>query len=162
MIKSKRYQLPLALAFLGASAVTIAATDTFTVSATVGNACVISATDMDFGSIDVTSGQDITSTSELTVTCTSGAAYEIALSAGAGGDVSTRAMSDGDTGTLNYGLFSDSSHMLNWGETEDADTVADTGNGSAQVHTVYGRIPSGQTGVAAGTYTDTIIATVIY
>lgn len=164
MIKSKYYQLPLALALLGASAVTVAATatDTFTVSATVGDACVISAADLAFGTIDVTNGQNEDASSDLTVTCTSGAAYQIGLSAGGSGDVSSRTMSDGDTGTLNYALYTDAGRTTNWGDTVDVDTVSDTGSGSAQTHTVYGRIPSGQTTVASGAYTDTITATVTY
>jgi spore coat protein U-like protein len=45
--------------------------------------------------------------------------------------------------------------------TIGTDTVPLTGNGAAQVETVYGQIPAGQF-VAPGSYSDTITATVTY
>ena len=63
--------------------------------------------------------------------------------------------------TLNYTLYSDSGRTAVWGQTIGTDTVAGTGNGSAQSVSVYGRIPGGQAPVPA-TYSDTITATVTY
>jgi spore coat protein U-like protein len=65
------------------------------------------------------------------------------------------------TEVINYSLYSDSGRTTNWGNTVGTDTVAATGNGSAQAYTVYGRIPP-QTTPAPGTYTDTITVTVTY
>jgi spore coat protein U-like protein len=62
---------------------------------------------------------------------------------------------------INYSLFSDSGRTVNWGNTVGTDTVAATGNGSAQAYNVYGRIPA-QTTPAPATYTDTITVTVTY
>ena len=41
-------------------------------------------------------------------------------------------------GLLNYALFSDVSRTLNWGKTVATETLAGTGNGSAQSLSVYG------------------------
>ena len=64
-------------------------------------------------------------------------------------------------GLLNYALFSDVSRTLNWGKTVATDTLAGTGNGSAQSLSVYGRVVASQF-VSPGSYTDTITATITY
>lgn len=48
-----------------------------------------------------------------------------------------------------------------WGNTVGTDTVSATASGSAQSHTVYGRVPP-QTSPAPASYTDTITVTVTY
>jgi spore coat protein U-like protein len=63
-------------------------------------------------------------------------------------------------GGLNYSLLTGSYTGANWGNTTPT-WVTGTGNGAAQVLTVYGVIPANQF-VTAGSYTDTIIATVNY
>jgi len=157
-------KLSVATVLLGLSSLSMAQTetDTMTVSAEVENSCTITAGDLDFGTINVLSGEDVDGTSEISVTCTSGADYEVGLDGGGEEDVASRAMSDGDTGSLNYALYSDEGRTSNWGNTTEDDVVADTGNGDTQTHTVYGRIPQDQNTVAAGTYTDIITATVTY
>ncbi len=62
---------------------------------------------------------------------------------------------------LNYGLYQNATHATNWGTTTGTDTVPGTGNGAAQVLNVYGQIPAGQL-IAAGSYADTITATITY
>jgi spore coat protein U-like protein len=62
---------------------------------------------------------------------------------------------------LSYGLYSNSGYTTNWGQTIGTDTIAGTGNASAQAITVYGQVSSGQY-VAPGAYTDTITVTVTY
>lgn len=137
------------------------ATTTFQVTATVASNCGISATNLGFGTYHTDVQLDGTST--VTVTCTSGLAYNVGLDKGLNGaDVTHRAMNSG-TNLLNYALYSDSSRTLNWGNTVGTDTVAGTGNGTGQALTVYGRIPAVQpTYVPAGSYADTITATVSF
>ena len=108
------------------------------------------------------SGAPDTATSTLTITCTNNTIYNVGLNPGAaqGATVTARKMTSG-TNTINYGLFSDSGHSVNWGQTLGTDTVAGTGNGAAQTLTVYGLIPGAQIAVPA-TYNDTIVATVTY
>lgn len=155
-------KISLAMVLVGASSLSMAQTDTMTVSAEVQESCLIAAADLNFDTVNVLSGEDVEATSDISVTCTSGADYEVGLNGGGTGDVAARTMSDGGTGTLNYALYSDAGHTDNWGETPDGDMVTETGNGDPQTHTVYGRVPQGQNSVAAGVYSDAIIATVSY
>lgn len=101
------------------------------------------------------------------VTCTNTTPYNVGLSAGGatGATVTARKMT-GTTGLatgvlLGYGLFTDSGHVTNWGNTIGTDTVTGTGSGAAQALTVYGEIPASEL-VAPGSYSDTITATVSY
>jgi spore coat protein U-like protein len=103
------------------------------------------------------------STSTVSVTCTNTTPYNVGLSAGTatGATVTTRKMSGPNAALLAYALTSDSAHSVNWGQTVGTDTVAGSGNGSAQALTVYGQVAAGQY-VAPGAYADTITATVSY
>jgi len=143
---------------LGSTSVFAAATTTFQVSADVQATCLISATGMAFGTY---TGAIANATSALSVTCTNTSGYSIGLSAGttSGASDTARKMAGPGTDVLGYGLFSDSAHSKNWGQT--VGTVSGTGNGSAQSITVYGQVPASQY-VAPGAYTDTITATITY
>lgn len=156
--------LGTASALIGVQALAATTTTTFTVSATVADSCSVTANALDFGNVDPISGADTDATSTIDVTCSNGTAYDVGLDAGTGGDgtVTGRAMNDGGTNTLNYSLYSDSGRSTNWGETVGTDTVANTGDGTAQTHTVYGRVPSGQDTTPTGAYSDTITVTVTY
>lgn len=129
-------------------------------TATVLADCSVSATGMNFGNY---SGQLINATSTVTVSCTNSTTYSIGLNAGtgAGGSTTVRRMTSPALATLNYRIFKDSGHTLNWGDTAGTDTVDGTGSGVAQQSTVYGQMPAGQSGNPA-TYTDTIIVSVTY
>ena len=102
------------------------------------------------------------STSTVSVTCTNTTPYNVGLNAGTatGATVTTRQMTNGSA-VLSYSLTSDSGHSVNWGNTVGTNTVAGTGNGSAQSLTVYGQVAAGQY-VTPGAYADTITATVTY
>lgn len=136
------------------------ATTTFGVSATVQSTCLVSATSLAFGTY---TGVASTSTSTVSATCTNTTPYNVGLSAGTatGATVTTRKMTGPSSAVLSYAIYQDSARTTNWGQTVGTDTIAGTGNGSAQVITVYGQIPAGQY-VAPGAYADTITATVSY
>jgi spore coat protein U-like protein len=141
------------------TAIGATATTAFAISVAVPATCVITATALNFASY--TGAVDL-ATSTLTMTCSNTTRYNVGLNAGqaSGATVSTRRMSNGAAG-LSYSLYSDTNRTLNWGQTVGIDTVTGTGNGSAQVLTVFGRVPAGQF-VTPGNYSDTIIATVTY
>ena len=137
-------------------------TSTFSVQVSVTATCTInSAGALNFGSVGILSA-NTDQTSTIQVTCTNTTPYNIGLDPGTatGATVTTRKMTSGGN-TINYSLFSDSARTSNWGQTISTDTVAGTGNGSAQNYTVYGRIPT-QTTPAPGSYSDTITVTVTY
>jgi spore coat protein U-like protein len=149
------------VSIFGSEAGASTATGSFNVQVAIAATCVVtSATTLDFGTQGVLSAH-IDQTSTITVTCTNTTPYNIGLDKGLNGSsVTTRQMIMAST-PVNYSLFSDSGRTINWGNTIGTDTVAATGNGSAQIYTVYGRIPP-QTSPAPGIYTDTITVTVTY
>jgi spore coat protein U-like protein len=151
---------------LGGMSSTQAATDDLDVSATVVANCLITANALNLGNYDpvgANAAAAATATTTLSVSCTSGAAATVTLGQGDNvGAASTdadpnRRLTDG-TNFLNYGLFTDVGLSDEWGNTVGTG-VAHTGTGSAVALTVYGSIPAAQN-VPAGTYTDTVVATI--
>jgi spore coat protein U-like protein len=136
-----------------------ATTSNFTLTVTIPPACTISANPMSFGSY---SGAVVNATATLSVKCTNTTPYNVGLSAGAstGATVTTRKMTGPGGALLNYSLYSNSTRTTNWGNTAGS-WVGGTGDGAAQTLTVYGQVPANQS-PTAGSYTDTIIATVNY
>src|SRR5437764_1211679 len=116
--------LTLGVASTSADAATV--TTTFGVSATVQATCLVSATALAFGTY---TGVVANSTSSVSVTCTNTTPYTVGLSAGlaTGATVTTRKMTGPALRPTLYGVV-----------TVGTDTVAGTGNGSAQAITVYG------------------------
>jgi spore coat protein U-like protein len=162
---TKRFLLGVAAAalttVLSASETSAATTTaTFSVSATVVATCNVTTNNLNFGAY---SGLVANGTSTLTATCSTGTPYTIGLNQGTatGATVTTRKMGGPGAQLLNYGLFQDSGHATNWGNTSGTDTQASTGTGVAQNFTVYGQIPAGQL-VQAGAYSDTITTTITF
>lgn len=135
-------------------------TTTFQVSATVDPVCQIVANSLPFGTY---TGRQTDADTTLTITCTNTTPYSVGLDAGTapGGTTATREMTGTAGALLPYGLYQDAARATNWGNLPGTDTVAGTGNGSAQTLTVYGRLAAGQY-VTPGSYSDTITATVTY
>lgn len=147
-----------------APAIAATVTTTFGVQITITNACtIVSATNMNFGSVGVIGASGVDATSTITVQCTTSAPYTIGLNVGtgSGATVATRLMTSGASNTVSYSLYQDAAHTLVWGTTIGTNTVAGTGNGASQAFTVYGHVPS-QTTPPAAVYNDTITVTVTY
>lgn len=145
------------------------ASDSLTVDATVSASCTIGTTTVAFGEYDPVnthSATDLDNTGEVSVTCTNGSSATITLGQGASASGTStdadpeRRLTDA-TDFLTYSLFSDSGRTTEWGNTE-LTGVASTGTGSAVAHAVYGRVDQGQSTVGAGTYSDTVTATVTF
>lgn len=147
------------LVFAPAHAATVDAQMPVTI--TIANACEISTapTTLDFGSHGVLSA-NVDNTSTISVTCTTDAPYDIGLDGGGSGDINARTMTLG-TDEVGYQLYQAAARTTPWGDTVGTDTVSDTGTGSEQQFTVFGRVPP-QTTPPAGTYTDTVTVTVTY
>ena len=141
------------------------ATTTFNVGASVSALCLVSATDLAFGAYNpLSSGTDLYVNTTVTVECTNTTTYDVGLDVGTypGATYSTRYMADASLNALLYALYTDNTYATVWGETIGVDTVAGTGDGTAQALTVYGYVPAGQYLVPPGTYADTITVTVTY
>jgi spore coat protein U-like protein len=141
------------------------ATASMGVDATVTSNCAVSASPIAFGNVNVTSGSNANATGSISVTCTSGTAWAASADAGlgTGATLSVRKMTAGSD-LLNYALYTDSGRTTLWGDGAGGTTatISDTGSGAAQATTIYGRVPSGQSGVPAGSYADTVTVTVTY
>ena len=138
---------------------------TLGVSATVTENCVVSTTPVAFGNVDVTTGAAVEATGGISVTCTSGTGWSAAADVGSGTNatLASRKMASG-TDLLNYGLYTDSGRTSLWGDGVGGSTatIDGTGTGSAQAHTIYGRIFASQAALPAGSYADTVTVTVTY
>lgn len=121
----------------------------FQVTANVLNACTVLATDLVFG--DYLASAAKTSTSSVTVTCTNGTGYNVAITGGSTG----RAMTGPGGATLNYAMYNDAGFTTAFG------VAAAVGNGAGQAYTVHGRVPAAQF-VTAGAYSETVQVVVAY
>jgi len=153
---------------LGFTTQIYAATDTdqFDVTITIVSTCAIDAAtagDVDFASQASTATNIQVSTASISVTCTSGTPYSIALNDGANADGTSRRMQGQSVGTdfVAYELYSDAYTTL-WGDgtTFGAEKGGLTGNGLAQGHTIYAQVPSAN--FPAQNYEDTVTATVTW
>jgi spore coat protein U-like protein len=133
------------------------------VSATVSNNCTISTTAVAFGSYDPVvahASSDLDGTGTVTVACTKGATATVGLGLGTNASGSTRRMKDAGTNYLTYELYQDSGRATVWGNSGGALLSPPAAPSKAPRNfSVYGRIAANQD-VPAGTYTDTVVATV--
>lgn len=135
----------------------------FVITATVINNCNISTTPLSFGSSTLLNTA-VTSTATISVQCTNGDAYEVALDGGTTtGSVSARQMVGANQGAkVSYQLYTDSAYGTPWGDgTSSTSMATGTGSGAAQSLTVYGKVPV-QTVPVPDSYSDTIKATVYF
>lgn len=151
------------LGSVGAQAAT--ANTTFQVTATVVNSCVVSATELAFGSITPTQeATALAKTSEISVTCSNAAPYTVSVGFGANaGTAEMRYMKNSvNEDKLAYNIFTEAAHTNVFGDgTAESKTVGLTGTGTAQKITVYGKLLQNQF-VSSGTYADTLSVNVAY
>lgn len=129
-------------------------------SAADADSCHVEATPVNFGNYSPISTGPRDSTGRVSVTCNKSLTVVIGLSAGlhAGGSYSNRALSNGRF-LLSYQFFTNAARSIVWGDgTGGTGVVQLKAPGSM---TVYGMIPVGQA-VGAGSYTDTVLVTVIF
>ena len=154
-----------AIAGVGSTSTLLAATATanVTVSATVSTSCSITGGSLAFGEYDpvvVNASDPKDGSGTFSVACTKGAAG-VTIDLGQGLNYSGGRRMIAGSEHVAYELYSDSGYTTVWGSTSGGSTVALAAPSSkaAVDYTVYGRIAGGQD-VAAGTYNDTVVATV--
>lgn len=143
------------------------ATSNMSVSATVSNNCTISAGALSFGSYGLANvnGTDLDATATITLQCTSGASATITLGQGLHADTGStdaaplRRLQAGSD-FLSYALYQIADHSVAWGNTGGTG-VGVTGTGASDTVTVYGRV-AGSQNVPAGSYSDTVVATITF
>jgi spore coat protein U-like protein len=138
------------------------------VSAEVSANCTISTIALAFGSYDPVvahASAALDGQGTVTVTCTNGSTTVITLGQGLNADAAStdaspvRQMVSG-ANQLSYALYSDSSRTTPWGNTSETG-VSHVGSGASTNLTVYGSVSGGQN-VPAGSYSDTVVATVTF
>jgi spore coat protein U-like protein len=156
--------VPAVLLAAGTPAFAATSTTNMNVSATVTANCTVSTSPVAFGSVNPISGANVDATGSVTVACTNGTGWSATANAGGGtgATLASRRMASGGN-LLTYALYTDSGRTTVWGDgTASTAPVTGTGSGSDQTVTIYGRVPSGQTAVPPGSYTDTVSVTVTY
>ncbi len=142
----RKYLLPIVAfaAVVGANQAQAAtATANFNAHVKIVAACTTSATALDFGTLPGLILGTETATSNLTVTCTKGAAYTLALSAGSGSMSGVTTPADKVTYTASLA------------------STSGTGNGLAQTVVINGAL-SAQATPSAQDYSETRTVTVTY
>lgn len=135
----------------------------FAVTSNVVNNCNISTTSMSFGSSSALTSA-LTATSTISVQCTSGDAWELALNGGStSGSVTARKMTGASYGsTVSYQLYTNSARSTIWGDgTSSTSMATGTGTGAATTVTVYGTVPA-QATPRPDSYSDTVTATISF
>jgi len=163
MARGRKISVPLSAAavfILPLGAIAQVATANLGVQIEIVGGCVVqNVSDINFGSFPLLNvARDSTGTFD--VMCTSGVPYSISLNGGGGGSIGARRMISGGS-EIGYQLYSDPGRSVVWGETLSVDRVAGTGNGAAQPHTIYARVPI-QTTPPIGIYNDTVMISVDY
>ena len=121
---------------------------------------------VDFGSYAV--GADGFDEGLISVTCTNGTMFKIAIDYGVQAVGTQRFLRNPDAPNppdhdLAYGLYLDGVYSDPWGlsaDTYPAGGVYLTSTGTAVEPTVYGKLPLGQTQAYVGGYTDTVIISI--
>jgi spore coat protein U-like protein len=140
---------------------------------TVLCACSASTTSVSFGVYNPLSGSPLDSTGNVRVTCGGVAGllvpYQIALGKGANSSNFSPRKTASGANRLNYDLYTDPAHASIWGDGINEGTQTVSGfitiillGPTPQDHTIYGRIPGGQTTVSPGSYSDAVVVTVTY
>lgn len=169
MNRFKSILIATALTTAGFAGSAQAATDDtqFQVKIVITESCdisTVSATDIDFLSHTRSTGTPVDAQGKLVVNCSTGTPFTIALDAGVNSTSATasannRRMINGSN-YVPYGLYRDAGHTQFWGNAIGTDTFASTGTGANVDVPVFGRVPS--TNFPAGTYLDTVTATITY
>ena len=173
--KQNSVKLAIAAGLVGGSvgftlpAFAVATTSNLLVKASIGNACVVSTEELNFGTYNPNATQDLAGTGKIKTTCTAGATGTIIIGKGANAvtdstnDAPLRRMVHGSNAAkfLSYDVFTDSNHSVQWNHTSEG--AADlSGTGSEANAIVYGLIAKNQTTAIAGDYTDTLLVTINY
>lgn len=146
-------------------------TTQFDVRTTIPPVCQtsVSASDMTFGDYNPISGNPGQMNNAITVICSAGVEYVIALDSGVnysgGAHRNLLSQESAACDFLRYAMYMDPSFKRLWGDGTSSHGAPyyGTGTGSAEVLTIYGHMPENQTNAIAGrSYKDTVTVTLSY
>jgi spore coat protein U-like protein len=150
------------LNLLSCAGVTVGTTATppsFTISATVAVNCLVSTAPLNFGTKGLLTAAT-TASANISVTCTNGAPYSVALDNGLSGASATQRRMTAAGQSITYGLYRDAALSQPWGASA-GQFLSSAGTGLGQTLKVYGQVPA-QTTPKPGVYTDTVVVTLSY
>jgi spore coat protein U-like protein len=124
------------------------------------NSCNISVTGVSFGSYNVFGASAVDSTGSVSFQCGSNVRnITVSLSRGQSSSYNPRTMTK-SAETLSYNLYRNAARTNIWGNGTSGTSQYSVGNPANNTTlTIYGRIPAAQD-VSAGSYADTITATI--
>lgn len=143
--------------FGSVSAQAATATATVQVTATILPSCVLTTADINIPTYNASAGTAATANGSIKVTCSRSLAYDVKLNAGASGNENARVLKNG-VNSLNYVI---SYNGANFNSTNFISMAGASNTGVETTYPVKVDIPVGQF-VPAGTYEDTLTATVSY
>ncbi|WP_294910308.1 Csu type fimbrial protein [Tatumella sp. UBA2305] len=148
-------------------------TGSLTVSATLAASCAVNTSTtgttttavLNFGTVtsmkaNIDASTSSTGGSKVTVLCSNGTGWTLAMNGGSNVSGTQRRMLGGNTEYVPYNLYSDSARTVAIGINTTA--LSGTGTGALQSYDIYGRIPAGSTLTTPGAYTDTVTMTLTY
>lgn len=163
-MKTKITLIAIALAAISSQAFAAGtATANFQATATVSSSCVVTATNVNFGTITPDATGSATANGVITSRCSNKVGYTLSLNAGAG-TIAARKMAGataGNTDQLAYNLYTDAGATEVWGDGATGSTVGLTGNGADQTSTVYGKLSLNQY-IKPDNYADNLTVTLSY
>jgi spore coat protein U-like protein len=157
-IKNTTLALTLSMAFAGHA---VQQQANMNVSVSVTQACSIqNVTDSTWSAIDGNFTASANSSSgSVTVLCTESTPYSIGLNNGSNYNGTNRTMIDGNNHSIAYDLYQDNAYSVIWGDIGSGNQLNGAGSGVNQSATVYAQIPSGQSPVPSGSYSDVVVVT---
>lgn len=153
----------VALSLSASAAFSQTAVGNMGVSMTVAAQCTVASTPVVFGNQTLIV-DEAEAAGDVSVQCTAGSDYQIALSVGdgAGASVATRFMTGAVNGNLaTYTVHQGAATGPVWGVTLGTDTLDGTATGAVELFPFTAVLAAGQS-VAADTYADTLVATINY
>jgi len=152
-------------ALLSTSAQAATTTGILNVKLDINGTCTMNAGGtVDFGSVGGINGTPLNAQETITVNCTLGTPYQIAIDEGGtvGATVAARKMTGGLGGTVDYTLHQGSYTGTLWGNgTLSTSTLSQNGTGADETITVYGVVPT-QVSPANDTYSDIVNLTITW
>lgn len=134
----------------------------FTTADAAAQSCTISVTSVSFGSYNVFNTSALDSSGSITYNCDNKANnVSISLGKGSSSTFSPRTMKKGGE-ALSYNLFMDASRTTIWGDGTSGTSVYTRNNPPNNTNVnvpIYGRVGAAQD-VSAGTYSDSVLATI--
>ena len=167
-MKKIAYLIGLAV-LISSAALAGNSTANLSVTASITSNCTIGTTALGFGAYDPIAGTAVSGTGTVTIACTSDVtAPYVTLGQGANSHVGStdaaplRQLSDGASHVLTYNIYLASNHSTVWGNTGTTGQTGAAGDGTGHALTAYGQIDANQHTAPAGTYSDTVVATVTF